>query len=126
MQAFRVRLARPLSALALLIVLAPARPADCLGMEAGSHGRMPCCEKGGDDSAAFDAGCCRVREGAPQPDRAPATTQAARRAGLDDGAAIVHAASPVPETTRHDRSTTARAPDPPSDPLYLLVSCLRR
>ena len=124
MSLFRSLLARPLSALALGLLLIPAQPAECLGLAAGSHERMPCCSKSADAGTALDGGCCNVREGTPLPEQTPLSTAAARRSGSDVVSPAVPGDCPALASTRLDL-TPGRAPDPRSNPLYLRLSSIR-
>jgi hypothetical protein len=120
------RLARPLSALVAVAFLVPVRPADCAGFAASSHERMPCCARQLDAATALDAGCCNVRESTPLPDRAPTSTPAGRRTSAADDAPAAQIACTMPAPSNLSRGSAAADPDPPTFPLYLRISVLRR
>jgi hypothetical protein len=121
------RLARPLCALALVALLMPVQPADCLGFALDSGDHMPCCSREAERGTSFDADCCNMRERVPSPDRLPTTVPAARRTTMDDGApAVISSCAHMPTRSMAIRGSRSADPAPPTGPLYLRLSTLRR
>jgi hypothetical protein len=117
-------IARPLSVIALLALLAPSW-AECRPLAgAARQNGMSCCMKTDAPQGQIDSGCCRVDQTKESP-QVPGTAVTGRTAPLsiDAPAAAPLAATMVIAPARH---TSAIDTEPPGPPLYLRLSVIRR
>ncbi len=122
--AFRY-LARPLSLVALLALLAPGW-AECRPRAgAAPHDGMSCCMKTGGEQGAVDSGCCTVRR-APESQQTPATKVTVRTAPAPLDAAADAAVGSAAATITTAFRALAIESGPPGPPLYLRLSVIRR
>jgi hypothetical protein len=118
-------LARPLSLVALLALIAPSW-AECRprGGAAPDDG-MSCCMKTGGGQGTVDSGCCAVRR-APESQQAPATKVTVRTAPAPLDLAADHAmVGAIPAFTGGFHSPALECGSP-GLPLYLRLSVIRR
>ncbi len=118
-------IARSLSLVALLALVAPSW-AHCRPLSgAASHSGMSCCMKVESNQGKLDSGCCTVRR-APESEQAPATKVTVRTAPapLDAPAEATLPTSATPLTAAFH--AIAIESGPPGPPLYLRLSVIRR
>jgi hypothetical protein len=118
-------LARPLSALLLVVLLAPAAVVECAGTALGGMDAVTCCHRS-TDVAAMDPNCCAMRQHAPEPTQ-PATPVASGSSDQSFAVALLPAVVPVvvaPSVSAF--AETVNTGPVPLDPLYLRLSAIRR
>ena len=117
--------ARPLSALILLVFLAPAAVVECTASPLGRTAAMDCCHKTS-DVPAMDPNCCAMRQQTPEPAQ-PGTPVAPR--SFDQSLLLGLAPAPVaavPPASVAMFAQMANTGPPSLDPLYLRLSAIRR
>jgi hypothetical protein len=118
------RLARPCSAVLLVMFAMPAWTPDCFDPATGET--MPCCLDGQRSGSTLDGACCNVKSEPPSPNRAPSA------APLRETPTKTILSTPIAAASLH--LTAAHAPaltpimeaGPPLDRLYLRLSIIRR
>ena len=124
LSAFRC-LARPLSLVALLALLAPSW-AECRPRGgAAPHDGMSCCMRTGGEQGTLDSGCCTVRR-APESQQAPATKVTVRTAPAPLDLAADDAMGPAVPAFAAGLRALALESGSPGPPLYLRLSVIRR
>jgi hypothetical protein len=120
------RLARPLSALALLLLLAPAHVSGSRDLAGHDDASMPCCMTHEDGSSGIKADCCAMQQQDPDASSRPAGTFPGTRnpdgKALAQATVILHAAVSIPGPSR---STDPIDSAPPPERLYLRLSVIR-
>ena len=119
------RFARPLSALLLLVFLAPAAAVECKGSPLGRVEAMDCCHHAS-EAPAMDPNCCAMRQQVPERTQL-ATPLAPRSSDPSLSAGPAPAAVPVALTVSLPTfGGLVNTGPPPFDSLYHRLSAIRR